>query len=164
MDKLDKEQIRFANHYGSKVGQFWVQATRKADKMFGQHPDFFDKTLPAKTTAAKIIRGPKNPDTTLGPPKKSLYGPEGVKRTQLLGRLRPIKKDFLDVCEEEKVDDPMALLALLGKSLFLDTNGKYFDPVKGKFFQSYLKGNYTVNDIEKHGIRANRWHRKTPFK
>ena len=82
----------------------------------------------------------------MGAPKKPLWSNEegeGVKRTQLKERVRSIKQKVLNICEEEKVEDPMAILALVARSLFLDTNGKYFEPIKGRFFKEYLQGKYT---------------------
>lgn len=112
--------------------------------MFNRHPDFFQKLLPEKTRKAKlVVRGPKNPESVLGAPKKPLFDIEndqGVGRSQLQKRLRPIVDDFKNMCKKEKVT-PMTALALIARSLFLDANGEHFDYNKGKFFQSILKGN-----------------------
>ena len=50
VDKLDSEQFKFAKNYAFQVGDFWIKACRKSDKMFDQHPQFFQTLLPEKST------------------------------------------------------------------------------------------------------------------
>ena len=56
-------------------------------------------------------------------------------------RLASIVQQFLKTCEEELVS-AIDLLALIGRSIFLNANGAHFNKEIGKFFQSILKGNY----------------------
>ena len=50
MNKLDSEQFKFAKNYAHQVGDFWIKACRKSDKMFDQHPQFFQTLIPEKST------------------------------------------------------------------------------------------------------------------
>ena len=52
-------------------------------------------------TQPKIVRGPKNPNTTWGRPKQPLAG---LHRRQLQERLRPIIDQFEIICKEWFID------------------------------------------------------------
>ncbi len=63
-----------------------------------------------------------------------------AKRSQLKSRLGPIIKQFKQIAEEELVNI-LDLIALIGRSVFLDANGPHFNKTIGQFFQSIILGN-----------------------
>ena len=67
-----------------------------------------------------------------------------AKRSQLKSRLNPIVKNFKKIAEEELVD-VIDLIALIGRSVFLNANDSHFNKQIGQFFQSYLQGKYDFN-------------------
>ena len=64
-----------------------------------------------------------------------------AKRSQLKSRLKPIVKQFKKIAKVEMVEI-IDLMALIGRSVFLDANGEQFDKTIGQFFQSHLSGTY----------------------
>ena len=69
-----------------------------------------------------------------------------AKRSQLKSRLRPIVEQFKQIAKDELVE-MIDLLALIGRSVFLDANSEHFNKPIGQFFQSHLSGNPFKHNI-----------------
>ena len=67
-----------------------------------------------------------------------------AKQSQLKSRLGPIVENFKKIAEEELVD-VIDLIALIGRSVFLNANDPHFNKQIGQFFQSHLRGKYINN-------------------
>ena len=62
-----------------------------------------------------------------------------AKRSHLKYRLKPIVEQFKQIAKDELVE-VIDLLALIGRSVFLDADGEHFNKPIGQFFQSHLSG------------------------
>ena len=140
VDSLNPEQEKCCKSISDKVPVFYKATSSHIDNAIKKHKKYFDKKVPKPKVLVRRhgcrVRGPKNPNSTWGRPKGPL--PE-AKRTQLKSRLRPITALFKKICSEEKCD-PLPLLALIARAIFMDPNGGHFDYKIGKFFQEIVKG------------------------
>ena len=149
VDSLNPEQEKFCKSISNKVPGFHKATSSNTERTITRHKQYFDKKVPkpkvlvSRHGPKSRVRGPKNPNSTWGRPKGPL--PE-AKRTQLKSRLRPITAKFKKICSEEKCD-PLPLLALIGRAIFMDPNGGHFDYKIGKFFQEIVKGKLVQCDL-----------------
>ena len=141
---MNSEQEKFCKSFCNKVPGFYKSNSRHAEGVVKKHQKYFAKPVPKPKVLvlrhARRVRGQKKPNSTWGRPKGPLIG---TKRTQLKSRLHPIIVLFKQLCSQEKCD-PLQLLSLLGKAIFLDPNGGHFDYALGKFFQEILKGRFVI--------------------
>ena len=139
VDSLDLVQENFCKNFYNKVPGFYKASSWHEDRMFKKHKTYFDKKVPKpKVLALRTgrFRGPKNPKTVWGAPIKPLGE---LKKAQLRVRSRPIIANFKEVCKKEKCE-PLLLLSIICRAIFMDPNGGHFDYKVGKFFQEIIKG------------------------
>ena len=146
---MNPEQENFCKSISNKVPGYHKATSSHIENTIKNHKTYFDKKIPKPKALVprhgpkSRVRGPKNPNSTWGRPKGPL--PE-AKRTQLKSRLRPITALFKKICSEEKCD-PLPLLALMARAIFMDPNGGHFNYKIGKFFQEIVKGKLVQCDL-----------------